>query len=47
MELIKLTPEDSGNIEQIAISIQNIEKILMRLERTLRSEVENGKEKAR
>jgi len=31
-QYIKLTPEDSGNLEQIAISIQKIEKILGRLQ---------------
>lgn len=37
METVRLPIEDSGNIEQIAISIQNIEKILKDIRRELRS----------
>jgi len=40
-DAIRLTIEDSGNIEQVAISIQNIEKILKRIEKKLKENDQN------
>lgn len=44
METTKLTLEDSGNLEQIAITIQKIENIVKRIEKLIQKLIQKQNE---